>query len=54
MRRLLSLLLVLAATALGGCGNQGPLTLPTKQAPAAHPIAPASPTSAAQPPGSQR
>lgn len=54
MRRSLSLLLVLTAATLSGCGNQGPLTLPTTRAPVARPVVPASPTSAMQVPGSRR
>lgn len=47
MRHALTVLLLLAAAALAGCGNKGPLVLPTR------PAAPAPAASAAPaPPGS--
>ncbi|GAP64815.1 hypothetical protein MBSD_n0097 [Mizugakiibacter sediminis] len=49
MRRALTLLPLLAAAALAGCGNKGPLVLPTRPAPPA-PAASAAPAPAATTP----
>ncbi|HUW53431.1 MAG TPA: lipoprotein [Rhodanobacter sp.] len=46
-RSLLLLLFCLMATVLAGCGQKGPLVLPTRPAPTATATTPAAPASAA-------
>ncbi|MDE2309187.1 MAG: lipoprotein [Xanthomonadaceae bacterium] len=54
MRRSLLLLpFCLMATLLAGCGQKGPLVLPTRPAAATAPAAPAAAASSAAPSGSQ-
>ena len=54
MRPLFALALpALAAAALAGCGNKGPLVLPAKPTPAATPVVAPAPAATVVPPATQ-